>query len=248
MELMAAERKISMDELRDKLGVSIETIRRDLKAMEEQGLLRRVYGGAVIESPTNAEPEFLRRKTLQLAEKRAIAIEVAKLIANGDTVVIDSGTTTLEVTRQLGEKNELTVLTNSMHNAVLLLGNPTNSVYMLGGLLRPYEHSVHGPMCLNDLEAFRVDKAIIGIGGISVENGVTDFFEPEAHVRGKMMKIAKQVIVAADYTKVGAAAFCKICDIDRVHTLVTDWRVGKQSIAEFRRQNINVVVAPPPAP
>ncbi len=243
IKLLEVHRKITIDELKRELNVSIETIRRDLKALEEQNLLRRVYGGAVLNSMTSAEPMYTTREALNMEEKRRIAKKTAELINDGDTIAIDIGTTVLEATRHLTGKNNLTVLTNSINAAQQLASNPTNKVYVLGGMLRWGENATSGYIGEQALDHFRVDKTLLGVGGFTIEDGVTDYMESEAQVRKKMISIAKQTIAVADYSKFGVTAFCKICDITQIHTLVTDARAPKTTLAQLKGMSLDVIVA-----
>ena len=243
IKLLEVHRKITIDELKQELNVSIETIRRDLKTLEEQNLLKRVYGGAVLNSMTSAEPMYATREALNLDEKRRIAKKTAELIKDGDTIAIDIGTTLLEVARQLSGKSNLTVLTNSINAAMQLVSNPTNKVYILGGMLRWGENATSGYMGELALDHFRVDKTLLGVGGFTIEDGVTDYMESEAQVRKKMISIAKHTIAVADYSKFGVTAFCKICDASQIHTMVTDGRTPKATLAQLKSMSLEVIVA-----
>jgi DeoR/GlpR family transcriptional regulator of sugar metabolism len=242
LRLLSTQKTVTINALIDTLHTSIETIRRDLKDLEEQGLLKRVYGGATAVNATGAEPAYARRAVLNLEEKKAIARKAAELVSDGDTLVLDLGTTTLEVARALTAKN-LTVLTNSLNAAQVLVMEPSHKVYVLGGLLRGVENALSGSLCLQGLNNFRVDKAIIGVGGISVKDGITDFHEAEAQARRLMIDISGQVIAVADFSKFGVAAFYKICALDHVNTLITDWNTPKQTLLAFKDYRLHIHVA-----
>lgn len=244
MQLLEERRKITIDELQARFNISVETIRRDLSELESAGLLKRVYGGAVLTSLGGVEPEYAKRATQHIVEKKAIAMEVAALIHDGDTIALDLGTTTQEVAKLLVEKNNLTVLTNSLVIAQMLSSVPSHKVYMLGGLVRRGENTTSGPMCLQGLERFRVDKAIIGVAGITIKHGVTDYVETEAEARRKIIEIASCVIAVADYSKFDVTAFCTVCPLSGLDVLVTDWNAPKAFLSTIQDQHLlQVIVA-----
>ncbi len=243
MELLYTNKIINNTEIIDKFSISPETVRRDLKYLENKGLLKRVYGGAVLKSPMGIEPEFSRREVLNLEEKRAIAQKASSYIEDGDTIIIDLGTTPLEVAKAIENKNNLKILTNSINVALETLKNDKNTVYMLGGHLRKGENATSGFLCEENLNHFRVDKAIIGAAGITLESGITDFFDKEAQVRKKMIESANNVIVVADYSKFGITAFCKVCDLSHINMIITDWKTPKTTLNQYKNNNINIIVA-----
>lgn len=247
IQMLEEKRKITIEELQEELQISVETIRRDLNTLEGAGFLKRVYGGAVLTTALGVEPEYAKRAASNIIEKTAIAQRVADMIQDGDTIALDLGTTTQEVAKLLTHKSKLTVLTNSLLIAQLLSASPSNQVYMLGGLVRPGENTTAGPLCIEGLERFRVDKAVIGLAGISLMHGVTDFVEAEAEARKKMIEIASYVIAVADYSKFGVTAFCTVCSLDDLDVLVTDWNTPKATVEAMRnRSHLQVLVADKP--
>ncbi len=245
LQLLTLRQRVTIEDLKEELHVSVETIRRDLKTLEGEGHLRRVYGGAILASPRGVETEYTKRANLHVTEKQAIAQRACDLINDGDTIVIDVGTTTLEFVKLLNSKRNLTILTNAMQVALRVLNETQHKVYFLGGLLRQGEDSSSGTMCINCLENYYVDKAIIGAAGISASFDITDYHEPENAVRKKMMEIAGQVIVLADHSKFGITAFCKLCNMSKVDILVTDWSTPKKTIAQLNSEcaNLEILVA-----
>lgn len=236
LKILEEKRKVTIEELQDTLKISIETIRRDLNHLEKAGFLKRVYGGAIFASALGIEPEYAKRVTSNIAEKKAIAIKTAQLINDGDTIALDLGTTTLEVAKQLTTKNNLIVFTNSLIIAQVLATVPAHKVFLCGGVVRNGENTTSGSMCLQGLERFRVDKAIIGVGGITVKHGITDFHEEEAEVRRKMIEIASSVIAVTDYSKFGVIAFCSICPLDSLDILITDWKAPRSIMSAIREK------------
>lgn len=246
IKLINTNRMVKVTELMKEFGVSIETVRRDLEFLEEKGYLKRVYGGAIPNSPKGIEPEYSSREVSNLAEKTAIAEKVLELVEDRDTIAIDLGTTTLEVAKKLLAKKGLTILTNSMPIATELIANESFKIYMLGGQLRNREFATSGLLTVEFLSHFRVDKAIIGAGGITLKNGITDYHFEEASVRKKMIDIAEKVITVADYSKFGISAFTQVCELNEVDVIVTDWNVSQKTLQELRTEKTQVIVVPKP--
>jgi DeoR/GlpR family transcriptional regulator of sugar metabolism len=237
---------VKVTELMKEFDVSIETVRRDLEFLEKKGYLRRVYGGAIPNSPKGIEPEYASREVSNLAEKTAIAEKVLELVEDRDTIAIDLGTTTLEVAKKLVLKKGLTILTNSMPIATVLIANESFKIFLLGGQLRNRELSTSGLLTADFLSHFRVDKAIIGTGGITRKNGITDYHFEEAQVRKKMIDIAETVIAVADYSKIGVSAFTQVCELNEVDVIVTDWNASPKALQELRTEKTQVLVVPKP--
>ena len=233
MEMIQAERMIKVSDLIKQFGVSIETIRRDLEFLEKEGLLTRVYGGAVLNQKKAAEPLYEHREVKNYEEKAAIARRAVELIEDGDVLGIDIGTTAREFARALLGKRKVIVLTNSMPIAEILSGDDDIRVIMLGGEVRKGEFSVSGFVAENIMQHFNLDKYILGIGGITVENGITDYHIEETNLRRVMLSRAQKVIGLADYSKFGVIAMNTVCPLSRMDVLVTDGRAG----SEHHREN-----------
>lgn len=234
---------VKVSELMDDFGVSIETIRRDLEYLEKHDYLKRVYGGAVLHGLNTEEPAYARREITHYEEKKAIATRTAAFINDGDTIFVDVGTTTLEVMRALKSKNNLTVITNSTLSAQAATENTSNRVILLGGELRHGDLSVSGYLCDNCLENFYANKALIGAGGIALENGITDYHLAEANTRRIMIEHSEKVIVVADASKFGIVAMNRVCPLDRIDILVTDSSLGKADVENYRSLGLTVIIA-----
>ena len=246
IKLINTNRMVKVTELMKEFDVSIETVRRDLELLEKKGYLKRVYGGAIPNSPKGVEPSYTSREVSHLTEKTAIAEKVLELVEDRDTVVIDLGTTTLEAAKKLVSKEGLTVLTNSLPIATELIANESFKIFLLGGQLRNRELATSGALSVDFLSHFRVDKAIIGPGGITAKNGITDYHFEEAQVRKKMIDIADTVIAVADYSKIGVSAFTQVCELNEVDIIVTDWNVSQKALQELRTEKNQVIVVPKP--
>lgn len=239
------KRLVKVQELVEEYQVSIETIRRDLEYLEKMGHLKRVYGGAVAHGLYSEEPAYSHREIINFHEKRAIARKTAQLISDGDTLFIEVGTTALEVALCLREKKNLTVITNALAIAQALMESGNTRVILLGGELRPGELATSGSMADHDLQMFYANKAIIGVGGISLDRGITDYHFGEAGIRRSMIAHADEIIAVTDYSKFGVVAMNRVCSLAEVDVLVTDWSVPAKVLGDYRAQGLQVLVAPP---
>src|SRR5579875_823195 len=202
---------LSVHELVRRLGVSRETVRRDLKDMQDKGLLTKVHGGAVL-NKVGDEPSYAVRTATNREEKVAIAEAALGLVEDGDTLFMDSGTTTLELAHLLHNRRNLTVLTHSLPVAIALVERGVK-VYISGGLLRPDELALSGVIANQVAGNFYVDKAFIGPDGISLHHGLTAFHVEESELRRTILTKANTVIVLADHSKFGATAFTQFASI-----------------------------------
>jgi DeoR family transcriptional regulator of aga operon/DeoR family fructose operon transcriptional repressor len=168
------------------------------------------------------------------------------LINHGDTLFINRGTTTMEVVKELGLKKNLTVITNSILIAQeLIKTNADCRIILLGGELRREEQTLYGTITDSNLEQFYATKAILGIGGISPETGITDYYLQETNTLRIMIQRSAEVIAVADSSKFGVVAMNFICPLEKIHTLVTDWTAPAKIMAEYRSRGLKVHVAPP---
>lgn len=237
------ERMLKVSDLMREYDVSIETIRRDLEYLEKKGVLQRVYGGAVLHGLYSEEPAYAHREIVNYEEKKAIGRAAAELIKDGDTVFVEVGTTTREVAYHLKKKSGLTIITNATQIAQEMTEAPDCRVILLGGEMRPGELAVSGAMAIKNIENFYAGKALVGIGGISLENGITDYHMEEAQVRREMIARANTVIAVADHSKFGVTAVNYIGPADCVDTLVTDWGLPAKLVAAYKAADIQVIVA-----
>lgn len=243
MRMIHTSGMVNAAELAHCFGVSLETIRRDLEYLENKEMLKRVYGGAIANSSHGLERDYTSRETLNLEQKRAIAKCTAEIVKDGDTVALDLGTTVLQVAKQLSTKQKVTYVTNSLPVGVQLAGNPTCRLYILGGELRSGDFSTSGFMSEWGVMNFRVDKAIVSASGITLKSGITDYDVAEAEVRRKMIEIANQTILVADSSKFTDDAFVKVCDLDKIDILITDWMIPDKVVEIFRSLRTKLIVA-----
>jgi DeoR family fructose operon transcriptional repressor len=213
-------RAVSAEKLARRYSVSLETIRRDLRGLRDQGLLERVYGGAL--SVRSSEGDFATRSSLHGPRKQAIARLAATLIEPADTIVIDIGTTALEVARALPETFRGRVLTNSVPVAMALAGRPEIELLLCGGQVRHGDAACHGAQAEAFFADFYADKAFLGSGGVHAQAGLTDYHPPEVTTRRTIIAHAAASYVLADSSKLGAIAVHRVCPLSRVTAVLTD--------------------------
>jgi DeoR family transcriptional regulator of aga operon/DeoR family fructose operon transcriptional repressor len=247
VEKIKKTQTLKVQNLVSEYQVSIETIRRDLEFLEKQGYLRRVYGGAVLHGYYSmVEPEHIQREQSNSHEKQAIGKQAAALVNDGDTLFIDYGTTTIELVRQLGGKKNLIILTNAMlitQELARLANGGGWKIILLGGEVRENEFTVSGAMTDSNLKNFFLNKVIMGVGGINLQAGITDYHIGESSTRRLAVERADTIIGLADYSKFGVTALNHICPAGKLDILVTDWMVPESVLDEYRALGITVYTA-----
>lgn len=211
----------SIGELAERFEVSGETIRRTIKPLVTQGLVRRVHGGITLPERLQ-EPPFQKRMQENSGAKQRIARRVAEQIDNGDTLILDCGSTTTYVARALTQHRGLVVVTNSAEIARTLATNDSNKVFMAGGELRSDDTASLGPEALAFVGQFQVRHAILSLGAIDREGNMMVYHLSEADFSRAVMARAENVIVAVDRSKFGRKGLVKICEPERIDSLVTD--------------------------
>lgn len=242
-ELLFRQGKVTVDELANAFRVSTPTIRNDLARLEEQGLLRRTHGGAISTSPTLFEPPYDRRQIIRHAEKLAIARQAAALVQEGETLLLDAGTTVYELALLLKERRNLTVVTNSLANAQALMENRDIEVIMVGGSLQPNRRAALGPLAARFLEAFHVDRAFMAFNGIHLDVGFTVIDFDAAEIKRRMMVCATETIVLSDSGKIGQKAFARVAPITAAHRLITDSGIDPDAVARLSEQGLLIQAA-----
>jgi DeoR/GlpR family transcriptional regulator of sugar metabolism len=242
-EWIARQGECSIDELVERLGVSGMTIRRDLSALAEQGKVLRTHGGAAMAERVSFEFDFLRRLREHQAAKEAIAVAAAAVVKDGESVLLDSGTTTLELAKQLRQKERLTVVTTSLPIAAQLQYDRHIEVLLLGGYVRPSSPDLAGAMTEANLESLRADVAFIGAAGVD-GHGVVYQTSPEvARLVAKMAASAGRVFVVADSSKLGKTALCRFGRLRDWSALVTDAAADRAFLRALAKTGARVIKA-----
>jgi DeoR/GlpR family transcriptional regulator of sugar metabolism len=234
---------VSLRELAEQLDTSEVTVRRDLRALAAEGLLRRTHGGAVLPAGLGHEPSYSEKAGQAAAEKAAIAEIAAGLVQPGDSILLGPGTTTLALARLLVRFAELTVVTNSLLIAQVLTNAPDVEVVVTGGTLRRSIHAVVGPATEHSLRSLRVSQVFISGNGLSAERGLTTPNLLVAATDQALVATARQVIVLADSTKIGAETMCETVPCAGMDILITDSGADPEVLAQLRETGVDVRVA-----
>lgn len=226
--------------LTDAFGVSIATIRRDLTELEARGLLKRMHGGAAIINQTTLDYMTPVRQLRNAKEKARIGEAAAELVVEGDAVLIDSGTTTLQVAKQLAGRPSLTFITNGTDILVELAAAGAQNLHSIGGEYIDVNRSLGGPMAAEMVRRFSVDKAILSVTAVDLDRGVISNSTPQiSTVQQAMIEVARTVIVVADNSKFDRNALSVIAPLSAVDYVVTDYasktHVGRLSEAIRRK-------------
>lgn len=236
--------QISVAQVCEMFGVSEMTARRDLRELDREGLLRRVHGGAMNGLGRSYEPPYLMRSTYNAEVKRAIGEYAASLIEDGDSIALDVGTTTLEIARALEGKRNLTVLTASLPIANEIVSRfPLDSeirLILTGGIVRAGELSMVGQFPAHFYSEIHVDKAFLGMGGISLDDGLTEYNLEDALVKKSLIKSAQQTILVVDGSKFGRTTFASVAPLSAIDRLITDSSVPTDMLKILRSKGIEV--------
>ena len=243
LSLLSKLGRLSVAEIVETFSVSEATARRDLESLASEGKVQRVHGGAIAVEQAPPELPILERENEQTDEKTRIGRATAELIADKETVFLGSGTTVLEVAKNLRDRKNLTVITNSLPVLNALAGIKEVTVISLGGMLRDSELSFIGHITEQALAEVRVDKVVMGTRGISLEHGLTNDYLQETLTDRAILKIGREVIIVADYTKVNRVSTVLLAALAVMHTFVTDAQADKGFVAALKKKGLDVIVA-----
>lgn len=239
IQLVNERGSIRVSELSELCGVTEETIRRDLDRLETEGKLMRSHGGAMSLSPSNVqdsmqmETPYPERETENADQKQAIAEAAVALIKPNDRIILDPSSTAWYVAQKLPDI-PLTVLTNSMKVAIELSTKEKIVVISTGGIMSARSLSFVGPLADRSLSQYHVDKAFISCKGLHVDKGLSEANELQAMVKQKMISIADQVYVLADYSKFQHQSLAHVADLDQVHTIITDSKTDRAILKDLQ--------------
>jgi DeoR family transcriptional regulator, fructose operon transcriptional repressor len=242
LETVTHQGYATLDELVRGLGVSESTVRRDLEVLDLAGSIKRTHGGAIYTGEMRTMPAFDERTGTAAPEKRAIGLAVAALIEDGDTVLLDGGTTTLEIARALVGRR-VQVVTNSLPIAQLLASNQQTELILIGGYVYPRTGVALGPLAIASMKTIRVRKAVLGAGGIVAE-GIYNSNSLLVDSERQMMSCGQEIMIVADHTKFGRLALARLCGLQEVHQFVVDSGVSEESRSMLERAGALVHVAP----
>jgi len=238
---------VSVSEIAESFAVSDMTIRRDLWALEDKGMLLRTHGGAVgvgrREVFDAAEPAFSSRRRQNAPAKAAIARKAAQLIGVRESIGLDVGTSTLALAEEIAGRQDITVFTGSLY-AAAVLGRRNCPVHVLGGLLRAPELSVVGPNPIKQIMQFYVDKLFLGVSGVT-EAGFFDYSPEDTEIKRAFIEQAERVIVLCDSSKFDHRSVSKVCDLGRAATIVTESAPPGHLADALARAGVEILIAAP---
>lgn len=229
--------------LAKEFGVTAETIRRDLGALEQAGLLRRVHGGAIAVDPPPFELETSRRGTTMAGEKERIAKAALALLPAEGAIFVESGSTTGRLAELLPGDLALTVVTNSVATALTLTRWPAITVMTVGGRVRRRTYTEVDDWALGSLRALRVDVAFLGTNGLSADGGLSTPDPSEAAVKRAALRVARRVVLLADHTKYGNDSVLRYGEVSDVDIVVSDTNLPAPAVKELRAHDVEVVLA-----
>lgn len=233
---------VSVNDLSGELGVSDVTIRKDLQFLEDQDLLIRTHGGAIPANEFAYDVPFEEKAQRQKEEKRRIGKAAVEMISDQDTLILDSGTTTLQIVRNLGDVEDLTISTNSIHIALETLGMSDLRVLLLGGTVRSKSASVVGPYAEQMLRDHSFSKLFLAGDGFDIDYGLTTTDDREAYLNRLMIDSAEQTIVVVDSSKFGRRGLCRICEPSDMDVVITD-DIPNEAGRRLREKGVRVVIA-----
>ncbi|MDQ0727006.1 DeoR/GlpR family DNA-binding transcription regulator [Microbacterium sp. W4I20] len=243
LDTIAERGEVTLAELAEQFGSSAATLRRDLGALSDQGLIIRTHGGAKPAGSLAELPVALRDTRFQDAKRRIARAAAARLPRERHAVALSGGTTTASVARELVNHSDLTIITNSLSIASLAAPYPRLRVVMTGGILRPQSLELVGVLAEGTFSAINVGTAILGADGISADAGVTTHDETEARTNHAMVAKAQRTIVVADGSKIGRVALAQMAEVSDVDVLITDDSADAAELDRLRTMGVTVVIA-----
>ena len=243
LEEVRQRQSASVEQLADTLGVTLQTVRRDVQRLAEQGLVMRFHGGVRMPNSTVENLAHTQRETLHAEGKARIARAVAAQVPHGCSLILNIGTTTEAIARALLHHRGLRVLTNNLNVAAILSGNPDCEVIVAGGVVRPRDRGIVGEAAVDFIRQFRVDIAIIGISGIEDDGTLRDFDYREVKVAQTIVEHAREVWLAADHSKFNRPAMVQLATLDQIDRLFTDAPPPEPFPALLGNADVQLVVA-----
>jgi len=242
LEILEVDEKVKVSSVEKILNVSGETIRRDLERLEKEGLVKKVYGGAV-KAKNSVEPPFDQKTAMNTKEKREICRLAAGLVEDGDVIFIGHGSTAYEIVRFLNGKKNVTIVTPSVPVLLLAMEGFHGKTIFIGGEYEAEQKFTSGPLAEMMLNELKADKAFVAAGGVSINDGISDYDLHGASNSKKMIQRAEDVIVLADSSKFGRTTFAKICSLSDVSMIITDRHCPEQWKKKLSDHKVELLIA-----
>lgn len=246
LEILKRKGFIENSKLQEIFKVTPITIRRDIKKLSKQNLIKAVHGGAIsnAEFHPTTEPFYFTKLHLNIDKKEKISDLAIQLIDEGDSIVLDSGTTSYQIALKIKNKNlkNITIVTNDIKIANVLCEVDNLKIIVLGGTLKNLHYSIYGPYAVKILNELKVDRLFLAADAVSKEGGISNFNIEDVPIKQQMIKISKQVILIADSTKFGKDAFCNVCNWNKINLVITNEEIPKSYLEFFKEMNIAYLI------
>ena len=243
INLVNTQGKVKVSALSRKYKISEVSIRKDLEILESEGHLKRIHGGAVGLNTLYLNMDLGERMRTNAENKKRLAELAAKFIEDNDTIVMNGGTTLTYVLRAIRSKKNISIVTNSVHNAMEAALCPGFNVILLGGVLDSKYQFTNGQDAVNQLQNYHATKCLLSVDGISADGGLTLYYTNEAELARKMIDSATKVIIAADASKIGKSVFARITDVQKADVLITNKCDNKEEIEALKKLGVEIYEA-----
>lgn len=241
IQVLYDQGRVRVDELSDRFSVTTVTIRNDLDFLEKKGILHRTHGGAILRKNVYEDPTLEEKQELHNEEKQRIGQKAVELIKDGDSILLDSGTTTREIARRLNDIDNLTIMTNAINIAFELVSKNNVNVMITGGTIRSESYSLVGPDAEAVISNYYFDKLFLGVDGLDLKQGLTTPNPMEAQLNRLMVERAQEVIAVTDSSKLGRHSFSYICGLESISTIITDTNISGEFEKSLQRKDIEVI-------
>ena len=242
-ELLKEKNILLIGEFSSILNISKATIRRDLDILAKEKKIIRIYGGAITQTTKDYEPPYMIRSLKMIEQKKAIGKLAASLIPESSSIFVDVGTTLLELAKNIPTDKNISVVTNWLPIAEKLGEKMFSNLFLLGGKVNCREMSIIGNSSLQLLDNFNIEICFIGVGGIDVNQGLTDYTFEEIEMKKKMINRTKKRIVLADHKKFNRIAPIKICDLSAIDTIITSEGLEEEMKQKYKNIGIEIIVS-----
>lgn len=245
LDAVRAQGSMTVEALADQFGVTLQTVRRDVKLLSDEGLLARFHGGVRVPASTTENIAYRQRQQIHASAKQRIARAVAKAVPEGCSLILNIGTTTEAVARELLRHKGLRVITNNLNVAAILSDNPDCEVIVAGGVVRPRDRGIVGEATVDFITQFKVDIGLIGISAIESDGTLRDFDYREVKVARAIIGHSREVWLAADQSKFNRPAMVELARLDQIDTLYTDAEPPAPFPALLAEAGVSCVIAEP---
>lgn len=246
LELLMKNKSISVKTLCDELEASEATIRRDLTVLESEGKLERTHGGAVLRyfSTIDQEESFNQKESMLATQKQRIAQKAFELLKENESIILDAGTTALELANLIGKSNlKISVITNSTTISKYIGENRNAELFIVGGKVRLNTLATVGSLAIDTVKKFNVSKTFIGVNGITLDSGLTTPDFEESQIKNAMLSAGRERIVLTDHTKFDKVAVCRIAPISMIDCIITDKDIDPKYVEEFEANDCKMILA-----